>query len=106
MKLSRAIQEKRHIIVEFYTDWSASSFMMSELLKQLQREYADRLDVIFINADESGPLCAQYGIKKIPTLVFFKQGQVAKILEGTASRSDIIELIDTLFIEKEQGYNE
>ena len=90
MNLNKAIQEKRNIIVEFYTDWSASSFIISELLKQLQREYAGRLDVIFINADDSGPLCARYGIQKIPTLVFFKQGQVVKTLGGTASRSDLV----------------
>ncbi len=101
MNLKQAIQKKQNIIVEFYTDWSASSFMMSELLKQLQREYAGCLDVIFIDADDSGPLCVQYGIKKIPTLVFFKQGQVVKTLEGTASRSDMIHLIENLFVTKE-----
>ncbi|MDZ7722888.1 MAG: thioredoxin family protein [candidate division KSB1 bacterium] len=101
MKLNQAIQKKQNIIVEFFTDWSASSFMMSELLKQLQREYAARFKVFFINADESGPLCAQYRVQKIPTLVFIKQGQVVKILEGTASRSDMINLIEKLFLKKD-----
>ena len=97
MKLNTAIKEKRHIIVEFYTDWSASSFIIAEMLKQLQCDYAGRFEVQFIDADESKQLCAEYSIHKIPTLVLFQHGKVVKILEGTASRAEIVELIENLF---------
>ncbi|MBD3386026.1 hypothetical protein GF407_14010 [candidate division KSB1 bacterium] len=97
IKLDNAIQKKRNIIVEFYTDWSASSFIMSELLKQLQCDYADRFDVFLINADQSKRRCTMYGIRKIPTLLFFQHGKIFKTLEGTASRSELIELIESLF---------
>lgn len=96
MKLNNIIQNKRRVLVEFYTDWSASSFIISEMLKQLQHEYAGRLEVLFINADESETLCAQYNIHKIPTLVMFQYGKIVKTLEGTASRTEIIELIEEL----------
>lgn len=101
MNLNKAIQKNLNIIVEFYTDWNASSFIISELLKQLQRDYTGHLEIFFINADESKRLCTQYGIQKIPTLVFFKHGKVVKTLKGTASRSDIINVIETLLVEKE-----
>lgn len=97
MNLNKAITEERHIIVEFFTDWSATSYIIAQMLKQLQRDYAGRIDVLFINADESKELCAAYSIQKIPTLVFLKHGTIVKILEGTASRVKIVELIEDLF---------
>jgi len=98
MKLNKAIQEKSNIIVEFYTDWSASSFIIAEMLKQLRSDYAGRLEVLFINADESAELCADYNIHKIPTFLFFQHGNIVKTLEGTASRTEIIELIENLVL--------
>ena len=98
MNLNTAISEKRHIIVGFYTDWSASSFIIAEMLKQLQRDYAGKLEVLFINADESKQLCAEYSIHKIPTLVLFQHGKIVKTLEGTVSRAEIVGLIESLFL--------
>jgi thioredoxin 1 len=101
MNLDHAIQEKHNIIVEFYSDWSASSFIMGELLKQLQRDYSEKFDVFFINADQSRRRCKTYGIRKIPTLLFFQHGKIVKTLEGTASCTDLIELIEYLFLSKQ-----
>lgn len=100
MNFRKAIQEHRNIIVLFYTGWSASSIMMFELLRQLQVEYAGQLRVLYINADEFKQTCATYGIQKIPTLAFFREAEIVKILTGTASRSEITGLINTLFMIK------
>jgi thioredoxin 1 len=103
MNFRKAIQDHPNTIVLFYTDWSASSFMMSEMLSQLQDEYAGELEVLFVNADESQQIGARYGIRRIPTLAFFREEDIVKTVEGTASRSDITGLIHTLFMSKKRG---
>ncbi|MBD3224519.1 MAG: thiol reductase thioredoxin [Caldithrix sp.] len=93
-ELKKVVEKNNNtIIVEFYTEWSASSYMIGELLKELQEAYAGSITVAFVNADANPQLCSDFGIQKIPALLFFKNRQVVSLLQGTPSRSEIERII-------------
>jgi thioredoxin 1 len=92
------------VVVEFFTDWSGSAFIIAQLLYQLEEYYNHYFEFIMVNVEESEKIRAQYGIKKIPTILFFKDGMVINQLEGTQSRSTIKDVLDEIIeqIEKSQ----
>jgi len=96
MNLDQTIKEYPNLIVEFYTDWSASSFMVGEMIKELEQEFESPIEIKFIDADTATEECREYGVFRIPTLLFFKNGEVIKYLHGTPSRADILAAIEIM----------
>jgi thioredoxin 1 len=63
--------------------------MLSPILDELATEYNGKVRIGKVNIDEAQELAAQYGIRSIPTLLLFKQGQVAEQLVGLRSKRDL-----------------
>ena len=90
------LESKLPVVVEFFTEWSGSAFIIAELLYALERQYAGKVKFVIVNMDESKQLRKAYGVKKIPTILFFKEGEVVDQLEGTQPRSKIEEAIENV----------
>jgi thioredoxin-like negative regulator of GroEL len=99
MDAEEQIQKYQNIIIVFFTESNASSFIISELVRELESDYGGRIKVIFVDADDSPKLADRYGIRKIPTLVFIKNEEVMATLQGISTRSEIINTIKTVFLE-------
>jgi thioredoxin 1 len=63
--------------------------MISPVLDELATEYDGRIKIAKVNIDEQQGLAAQYGIRAIPTLLLFQQGQVAEQIVGLKSKRDL-----------------
>ena len=63
-------------VVLFQTSWSGDAFMVNMMLEQIVREYKDQVQFCIIDVEKSPSLKEQYAITKIPTTLFFKQGQL------------------------------
>lgn len=70
--------------------------MLAPILDELAEEYSGRVRIGKVNIDEHQELAAQYGIRSIPTLLLFKQGQVAEQLVGLRSKRDLKASFDRL----------
>jgi thioredoxin 1 len=90
------IDDKKPVLVEFFTEWSGSAFLIAELLYQLEKQYTDYVKFTLVNVDESPEIQKEYGVKKIPTILFFRKGEVINQLEGTPSRAKIKDILDQL----------
>lgn len=90
------IESNDPVVVEFFTDWSGSAYIITGLLNELEREYSGLVKFVNMDFDKSKQFCETYRITKIPTILFFKNGEAVEILQGTHSRSAIIEIIDLL----------
>ncbi len=88
------IYDAKPVLVEFFTEWSGSAFLIAELLYQLEKQYKDDVKFVLVNVDQSPEIRANYGVKKIPTLLFFNKGKVIYQLEGSPSRVKIKEVLD------------
>src|ERR1700728_997549 len=84
------------VVVDFWAEWCGPCKMIGPLLDELASEYDARLRIGKVNIDEEQPLATQYGIRAIPTLLFFKNGEVAQQIVGMCSKRDLKAAIDKL----------
>jgi thioredoxin len=76
------LQSDRPVVVDFYADWCGPCKMLAPAFERMAEENAGRVKFVKVNVDEENGLAARYGISGIPTLVFFKNGQVADSVVG------------------------
>lgn len=69
-------------VVDFYADWCGPCRMVSPIIESLSREYAGRVKFVKVNTDENQDLAERFGIMSIPTVMVFKNGQVASTTIG------------------------
>ena len=79
-------------IVDFYADWCGPCKTMDPILQELSETYK----IIKVNVDNHGELANKYGIRGIPTLLFFKKDQVMKTTTGIQSKSDIVKFANEI----------
>ena len=83
------LQSAQPCLLYFWAEWCGPCKMLGPILDELAEEYEGRVRIGKLNIDEYQELAAQYGIRSIPTLLLFQQGQVAEQLVGLRSKRDL-----------------
>jgi thioredoxin 1 len=84
------------VVVDFWAEWCGPCKMIAPLLDELSGEYDGRVRIGKVNIDEDQALASEYGVRAIPTLLFFKNGEVAGQIVGMCSKRDLKANIDRL----------
>ena len=82
------------VLVDFWAEWCMPCKMIAPALKELAVEYEGRLKIGKLNVDENADLAAQYNIVSIPTMLFFKGGEVVKHQIGAVPKEHLKQAID------------
>ena len=77
------------VLVDFWAEWCGPCKMIAPVLDELADEYDGKVKIGKVNIDEHQGIAAEYGIRAIPTLLLFKQGQVAEQIVGLRSKRDL-----------------
>ena len=85
----KVLQADKPVLVDFYADWCGPCMMMIPVLDQLSAEKAEQLEIYKINVDDNSDLAQNYGIKSIPNMILFKNGEPALNLVGAMSKKDL-----------------
>ena len=77
------------VLVDFWAEWCGPCKMIAPILDELAQEYDGKLKVGKVNIDQEQTLASQHGIRAIPTLLVFKNGEVADQIVGLRSKRDL-----------------
>jgi thioredoxin 1 len=75
------------VVVDFWAEWCGPCKMIAPALEEIANEMNGKVKVAKLNIDDNPELAAQYGVRSIPTLAMFKNGQVADIKVGAAPKT-------------------
>ncbi|NLQ23936.1 thioredoxin TrxA [Shewanella sp. S-1] len=82
------------VLVDFWAEWCGPCKMIAPILDDVSEEYADRLTIAKLNVDQNNVSPAKYGVRGIPTLLLFKNGELAATKVGALSKTQLKEFID------------
>ncbi len=90
------IQSETLVLVDFWAPWCGPCRLVGPVLEELAEENGSKLKVVKVNVDENPALSQRFGIRSIPTMMFFKGGDQVDVMIGAAQKGHIQDKIDGL----------
>jgi len=91
---AEVVQNGKPVIVDFWAEWCQPCKMLSPTVEEIANEYDDKILVTKLNVDDNPATATKFGIRGIPTLLFFKDGQVVQQIVGVKTKAEIKKIID------------
>ncbi len=90
------LKSDKPAIIDFWAEWCAPCRQIAPIIKQLADQYGDQVKIVKMDIDSNPSTPGQYGVRAIPTVLAFKDGQVAQQLQGARPKADFEAMVDKL----------
>lgn len=88
------VQDDKLLVVDFFATWCGPCKKLSPTLDEVSEEFGDRVNIVKVDVDEREDLAMTYGIRSVPTVLFFKNGQQVDKFVGALPKSEIVSKIE------------
>lgn len=92
---TEVLSSEKPVLVDYWAEWCGPCKMVAPILEEIATEYADRLKVCKIDIDENTKTPNRYGVRGIPTLMLFREGQIEATKVGALSKSQLAGFLDS-----------
>ena len=90
------LNSSKPVLVDFWAEWCGPCRQLAPILDEIASELGEKANIVKVNVDENGELAQQYGIRGIPTMIFFKDGEAARTLVGAQPKEEIKKTLEEL----------
>ena len=90
------INSDKPVLVDFWAEWCGPCKMLTPTIDSISEEYNEKSTVVKINVDEAPSIATKYGIRSIPSLLFFNKGDVVEQKVGAVSKDELTSVLDKL----------
>lgn len=90
------LSDGKPLVLDFWAEWCGPCRLVSPIIDELSEEYEGRVNIGKMNVDENDDVISQFGIRNIPTILFFKNGQLVDKIVGAMPKDKFVEKIDAL----------
>jgi thioredoxin 1 len=91
---SDVLNAGKPVLVDYWAEWCGPCKMIAPILDEVSESYKDKLQIAKMNVDENREIPSKFGIRGIPTLMLFKDGQLAATKVGALSKAQLTAFID------------
>ena len=93
---AEVLQSETPVVVDFWAEWCAPCRQIAPIIGALAEEYGDKVKIFKMNVDDSPQTPGKYGVRAIPTVLAFKDGEVVQQLQGARPKSAFDEMVNSL----------
>ena len=92
---SEVLENDKLVLVDFWAEWCGPCKQISPRLEELANKYSENLTVCKVNVDENTEVPVEYGIRNIPTLLIFKNGELVDKIVGVVPKQQLIDKLES-----------
>lgn len=92
----KVLQSEKPVMVDFWAPWCGPCKAIAPTIDALEKEFGDKMSFVKVNVDDNPISPSKYGVQAIPTLIFFKNGEIAEQITGMVAKQKLEETIKSV----------